>query len=76
MNYRRIALGLVLFFSSSIIIHLLGYLDVSIFVGEIDYAPDFFSKILDTLAGSLIIWGILDASPRGTPKGARKSRRN
>ena len=76
MNYRKIIFGLILFFSSSIIITLLAYLDISIFVGDTDYAPDFFSKILDTLAGSLIIWGILDASPRGTPKGARKSKKN
>lgn len=72
MNYRKIALGLILFFSSSIIIHLLGYLDISIIIGETDYAPDFLSKILDTLAGSLIIWGILDASPRGVQKSKRR----
>lgn len=75
MNYRRIALGLVLFFSSSIIVHLLGFLDMSITIGDTDYAPEFFSKILDTLAGSLIIWGILDVNPRGKVKGAKTSKK-
>ena len=28
--------------------------------GGVDYAPAWTAKIIDTIAGSLIIWGILD----------------
>lgn len=68
MNKFKIILGLLLFFTSSIIVQLLGTLDLSLIVSGTDYLPDFTSKILDTLAGSLIIWGLIGVSPRGKKK--------
>lgn len=65
MNIYKVAFGLGLFLTSSMILELLGLAGWQLtFMGQ-DYAPAWTAKILDTLAGSLIIWGIIDYKPRG-----------
>lgn len=73
MNLWKIGVGLALFLSSAIIAQVLELAGLSLLFHGIDYAPEFTAKILDTLAGSLIIWGILDLSPRKT-KNKKKSK--
>jgi len=60
MNFLKIALGLGLFLSSAMIADLLALGGWSLTWGATDYAPAWTAKIIDTIAGSLIIWGILD----------------
>jgi hypothetical protein len=60
MNLYKIGIGVALFLSSAMIADLLALAGWSIIWNDIDYAPAWTSKIIDTLAGSLIIWGILD----------------
>lgn len=68
MNLWKVGVGLALFLSSAMIAQVLEIAGLSLIYKGIDYAPEFTAKILDTLAGSLIIWGLLDISPRGGKK--------
>lgn len=72
MNLPKIAVGLALFLSSAMIADLLAIAGWSMTWAGVDYAPSFTAKILDTLAGSLIIWGILDLTPRKKKKAVRR----
>lgn len=72
MNLLKIGIGLSLFLSSAMIADLLAIAGWSITWAGVDYAPSFTAKILDTLAGSLIIWGILDIKPRKKKKVVRR----
>ncbi|MCB5286144.1 MAG: hypothetical protein LHW45_11245 [Candidatus Cloacimonetes bacterium] len=60
MNILMISVGLALFLSSAMIADLLAMGGWSIVWAGTDYAPAWTSKIIDTLAGSLIIWGVID----------------
>ncbi len=72
MNPWKIAIGIALFLSSAMIVEILDPMGLSIMYNGINYAPDLMSKVLDTLAGSLIIWGILDF--KVNPKKAKARR--
>ena len=60
MDFWKIGLGVALFLSSAMIGDLLAMTGLSLFWGSTDYAPSFVAKLLDTMAGSLVIWGVLD----------------
>lgn len=60
MDFWKIGLGVGLFLSSAMIADMLAMVGLSLFWGSTDYAPSFVAKLLDTMAGSLVIWGVLD----------------
>ena len=72
MNFIMLSVGVGLFLSSAMIADLLAMGGWSIVWAGTDYAPAWTSKIIDTLAGSLIIWGVLDIKKK--KKGGRFSR--
>ena len=55
----KVFLGIALFVFSSFIVEILLWGGVSITVGDKDYAGDICGKILDVLAGSFLVWGLI-----------------
>ena len=55
----KLIAGLVLFITSSFIAEILTGFDISFVMSGIDYAPIVCEKVLDCIAGSLIVWGFL-----------------
>lgn len=57
--------GIVLFAMSTFVADIAVTYGFSMTFGGTDYASTIISKVLDVLAGSLIVWGILDFNKRG-----------
>lgn len=65
MKLYQIIIGVILFAGSSMLADLVGASGVELSIGGTDYAVDITRKILDVLAGSMIIWGVLDIKKKG-----------
>jgi uncharacterized membrane protein YjjP (DUF1212 family) len=63
----QIVIGIVLFLLSSFVAEMAAAAGISIMFQGQDYAVDVTTKVLDVLAGSLLVWGVLDLK-----KGKRK----
>lgn len=64
VKFWQIGMGVALFLGSSMLADLVASTGVELSIGGSDYAVDVIKKILDVLAGSMIVWGILDTKPR------------
>lgn len=60
MRFWLIGAGVILFLTSSMLADLVAGAGLELSVGGTDYAIDAAKKILDLIAGSMIVWGILD----------------
>ena len=60
MKFLQFGIGVALFLSSSMVADLATLAGFELSVGGTDYAVDVVKKVLDVLAGSMIVWGILD----------------
>lgn len=60
MKIWQIAVGVVLFLTSSMLADLVASSGVELSIGGTNYAVDVTRKVLDVLAGSLTVWGVLD----------------
>ena len=60
MKLSHIIAGIILFLLSSTLADLVLQTGFSLSIGGTEYAVDVVRKFLDAIAGSLIVWGILD----------------
>lgn len=64
MKLFQIGIGVALFLTSSMVADLATLAGFELSVGGTDYAVDVVKKVLDVLAGSMIVWGIIDTKRR------------
>lgn len=69
MKVWQTVIGIILFATSSMLADLVTLTGFSLSIGGTDYAVDVTRKILDVMAGSMIVWGVLDI---GKPKKGRR----
>lgn len=62
-------IGVILFATSSMLADLVVLAGFELSVAGTDYAVDVVRKVLDVMAGSMIVWGFLDFKRR---KGGRR----
>ena len=69
----KIIVGIVLFAFSSLVVELLVWGGVSFTLGDKEYAGDICTKVLDVLAGSFLVWGLIGRNVARKTKGAKKN---
>jgi len=65
MKLWQIVIGIVLFLLSSFVAEMAAAAGISIMFQGQDYAVDVTTKVLDVLAGSMLVWGVLDIKKKG-----------